>query len=292
MLDPEQLEAWLKSANDRYRREEMPPRGRPFQAMSDYTREFKCSVAFDSPLAKSVFDWFHANSQPGSHAVGALFTGAFYFDACFWPLYIPLGYGMFSLNALECLGTMPLPLKQQIEQSRQDLWHLAIYWADCCDYAYGIDDVRKQEKLNPKALSFIENADRELIGAIAQLNSARPNSKAILALRMATEIFLKALLIQEKNLTDQQLKKLSHRIEDIAEECFVATRVQEFRAIAKAASIFPDVSDRYTGDERKLSEVWRAVCVAQAAATTVTRRYTDRDMRPQIYGPREGTGQQ
>jgi hypothetical protein len=104
---------------------------------------------------------------------------------------------------------------------------------------------------------------------------------------MATEIFLKALLIQERGLSDQQLKRLSHRIEDIAEECFLVTKNPEFCAIAKAASVFPDVSDRYTGDERKLSEVWQAVCVAQAAATTVTRQYTDRDMRPQIFRPQE-----
>lgn len=285
MLDTNQLEIWLKSANERYRREEMPPRARPFRAMSDYTREFNCSVALDSPLAKFVFDWFYENSQPGSHAIGALFTGAFYFDACFWPLYIPHGYGMFSLNALECLKTMPQPLKDQLEQSREDLWRLAIYWADCCDYAYGIDDIRKLVKLRDNALNFIKNGDRELIGAMAQLNAARPNTKAILSLRMATEIFLKALLIQEKDLCEKQLKKLSHKIEDIAEECFQVTQLADFSRLAKAASVFPDVSERYTGGECKLSNVWQAVCVTQAAATAVTRLYSNRDMRSQIIQP-------
>lgn len=288
MLNPKQLEAWLQAANERYRREEIPPRRRPFQAMSDYTREFNCSVALDSPLAKSVFDWFYANSQPESHAVGSLFTGTFYFDSCFWPLYIPIGYGKFSLNALECLETMPEALKQQVEQSQKDIWHFHIYWADCCDYAYGVDDIKKEGKLCQKALRFIENGDKELNGAIAQLNSPRPNPKAILSLRLATEIFLKALLIQEKELNDKELKKLNHRIQDIAEECFLATNISEFRDIAKAAGVFPAVSDRYTGEERKLSEIWRAVCVAQAAATTVIRRYSYRDIRPQIFGrPRE-----
>lgn len=285
MIDPNTLETWLASTNARYRANELPPRHRPFRALSDFSREFKCSISLDSPVAKSIFDWFYKHSQPGAHAVGALFTGAFYFDACFWPLYIPIGYGTFSLNALDCLETMPLPIKEHVSQSRQDLWNLALYWADCCDYAYGIDDISKQGKLNGKALAFIQNGDRELAGAIAQLVSPRPNAKAILALRMACEIFLKTLLIHERNLTDQQLKKLSHKIEDIAAECFAITHAPEFDAVAKAQGAFPDVSDRYDGAERKLSEVWNALCVTQIAATAVIRQYTDRDMRSQLFSP-------
>ena len=100
---------------------------------------------------------------------------------------------------------------------------------------------------------------------------------------MASEIFLKALLIQERNLSDQQLIKLGHKIKDIADECFAVTHAPEFEAVASAANSFPEISDRYDGDERRLSEVWEALCIAQIAATAVIRRYTDRDMRSQIY---------
>ncbi len=283
MLNPNELETWLQAANERYRCAEMPPRQRPFQAMNDYTREFNCSVAFGSPTATIVFDWFYAHTKLGSHAVGALFTGAFYFDACFWPLSIPIGYGTFSLNALESLETMQQPLREQLEESRNDMCRLATYWADCCDYAYGMSDLRQLSTLDQRAMTFLENGDKELVGAIAQLVSQRPNDKAILALRMTTEIFLKALLIQENGLTDNQLKKLSHRLEDVAKQCFLATKLSEFQAVAKASKVFPEVSDRYTGTDTKLSDVWLALCVAQTAATTVTRRYTERDMRPQLF---------
>lgn len=100
---------------------------------------------------------------------------------------------------------------------------------------------------------------------------------------MACEIFLKALLIQEKNLTDSQLKNLSHKIKDIAADCHSATGIPEFDAVATAASVFPEVSERYDGDEWKLSEIWKALCIAQVAATSVVRRYTNRDMRSQVF---------
>lgn len=282
MSDSNDLQVWLQATNSRYREEHIPPRGRPFKALSDFTREFNCSITMGSPTAKAIFDWFHVHSAPDSHAIGALFTGAFYFDAYFWPLRIPFGYGTFTLNALDCLETMPQAIKDQLSKSNKDMWILALHWADCCDYAFGIDDIENEGKLNSKALAFIRNADRELVGAIAQLIAPRPNAKAILALRMSIEIFLKVILIQERNLNDQQLKKLSHKLEDIAGDCFSVTGRKEFSEIAKAVVGFPEVSERYDGQEKSLQEVWCAMLVAQATATAVIRQYTDRDIRSQI----------
>jgi hypothetical protein len=289
MIEPHVLDAWLNSTNARYRAEEVPPRQRPFRALSDFSREFKYAFLIDSPIANSITDWFYKNSAPGAHAIGSRFTGAYFFDAYFWPLHIPIGYGSrLPIDVFDCLKTMPQPVKELVHQSPQDLWNLVLYWADCIDYGYGIDDIRKLGKFNEKALTFINNGDQELTGAIAQLILPRPNLKAILALRLACEIFLKALLIQERNLTDDsQLKKLSHKIEGIAAECFEETNIPEFDVVRNSADVFPPVSDRYDGTERKLSEVWDALCVTQIAATAVIRRYTDRDMRPQIFAERK-----
>jgi hypothetical protein len=219
MIDPKVLEVWLNSANTRYRVDEVPLRKRPFKALSDFSCEFNCPVATDSLVAQVISEWFYAHSQPGSHAIGPLFTGAFYFDTCFWPMHIPIGASDISVNALDSLKTMPEVLKEQLSQSRQDFHRLIFYWVDCCDYASGMDDINKQGNFSTKALAFAQNGHKELVGAISQLTLQRPNVKAILALRMASEIFLKALLIQERSLTtDQQLKQLSHRIEDIAHE--------------------------------------------------------------------------
>lgn len=242
----------------------------------------------DAPIAKSILDWFYKHSAPGSHAIGSMFTGAFYFDAYFWPMHIPVGYGTFSISAFDCLETMPEAVKEFLAKNQQDAKNLALYWIDCCDYAYGFDELQKTNKLDSRAFVFLNNGDRELRGAVAQLLSPRPNTKAILALRMACEIFLKVLLIQEKNLTNSQLRNLSHKIKDIAGDCHVATGVPEFDSVATAASVFPEVSERYDGGEWKLSEVWNALYVAQVAATAVVRHYTDRDMRSQVFSSKGG----
>jgi hypothetical protein len=177
---------------------------------------------------------------------------------------------------------MPITIKDSISKSSKDSAEMLQYWVNCFDYAYGLHDIRGLNLLTSRTLRFIENGNLELCGAINQLVSARPNPKAILSLRLACEIFMKALLIEEMGLNNAQLKKLSHNIEDIAKECFAVSGVSEFKMVADLASIFPDVSDRYEGSSRCLYDVWNAVAITQVAATTVIRCFSKRDMRSQI----------
>lgn len=282
MIDQQSLKNWLESTNARYSAEQIPYQHRPLRALLDYSRDFKCKFVHDAPIAKLILNWFYERSAPESHAIGSMFTGAFYFDAYFWPLSIPIGYGSFKINPFDCLESMPNVIKENVAKSPEDSAGLLEYWVDCCDYAYGLDDIYKLNSLMPSTLSFIENGSLELSGAINQLVTSRPNPKAILSLRFACEIFMKALLIEEKGLDNTHLKRLGHSIKDIATECYSVSGISEFKIVADLASIFPSVSDRYDGSSRDLFNVWNAVVCTQMAVTTVIRNYSRRDMRSQL----------
>jgi hypothetical protein len=62
---------------------------------------------------------FEQNTKSGSHYVGPLFIASFYFDACFWNLFIPIGYGRFRLDPFELLKTMPDVIKESIKKDSQ-----------------------------------------------------------------------------------------------------------------------------------------------------------------------------
>ena len=81
MTPDEVTDAWLGEANERYRHLQIPPIGRPFKALSELSTK-SGPIAFDLPVAAKVFSWFQANTKPGSHSIGAMFSGAFFFDAC------------------------------------------------------------------------------------------------------------------------------------------------------------------------------------------------------------------
>lgn len=282
MLSPTDLRSWLAAANRRYSAEGIPHKERPFQAVSDFTREHSCSLAMDDPLAKTIFDWFFENSPPGAHQVGPVYTGVHFYDTAFWPVHVPLTFGKVSVNAMDCLETMPPQIKKILEANHRDIRTYVVHWANCMDYGYGQMDLDGASPIQPRALQLLNAANAELVGANAQLLVLRPNVKAILGMRMASEIFLKAVLVQERNFTDSQLMKISHKLEDAANACAEATGERAFEDIAKRASLYPPVSARYDDTEWLNTCVWQAASLTQLTAATVTRLYTDRDMRASI----------
>ena len=282
MISTAELLMWLSAANRRYGAEEFPHKGRPFQAMSDFTREHRCTLAMDDPLTKRIFDWFYEHSPPGAHQVGSVYTGVHFYDTAFWPVHVPLIYGQVSVNALDCLETMPVQIKKVLEANRRDFWTYVDHWVNCMDYGYGQMDLKGTLRLKTRASKFLRAAHYELVGANAQLLEPRPNVKAILGMRMATEIFFKTVLVEEDNLTDQQLKSISHKLEDAANACAEATKEKLFEQIGKLSSLYPPVSARYDDTEWSSTRVWQAATLTQLTGATVTRLYTDRDMRASV----------
>ena len=279
---PQDIQAWIEAANRRYATEGIPHKGRPFRAMSDFTRERHCSLALDDPLTKAIFQWFYDHSPPRSHEIGSVYTGVYLFDAAFWPVSIPVIFGQVRLNSLNCLETMPTTIKKMLESSRQELWNYVVHWTNCIDYGYGQMDLEQNNYLKPRALKLLNAGHAELIGANSQLLEPRTNVKAILSLRMATEIFLKTILVQELDLTEDELRKISHKLSDAATKCAEATRNNIWSEIAERTELFPPISARYDNTDWPAQRVWQACSLTQLAAATLAREYTDRDIRSTI----------
>jgi hypothetical protein len=282
MLTNQQLNDWLERANERYRQRDLPPRQRPFRAISDLSKEFKISIDFGSDVAGKIFDWFTNHTQAGSHAIGSLFTGAYYFDACFWPVSIQVGFGTFVPKALDALETMPKMLKNQLCADRSEVRNYTSYWADCVDYAYGSDALQTRRSLSSYAAGLLQGGQGEIEGTVAQLCSARPNPKAIMSARMAAEIHLKLLLVAKGGKDAAFLRSIGHDLQKTIDACLSVAAVKEFAIIRPMLAIFPDVSARYVGTEKPMREIWEAYCIAQATAATVMRVLSGDDRRLQI----------
>lgn len=259
-------------------------RRRPFLALEHYSKDFGVvAIAFDSPPAKAIFDWFSKNTKSGSHQVGSLFTGVFYYDSSFWPVDVFIGYGRCELNALASLQAMPDSMKEELMSAPQTAWPYVLTWANTVDYGYGIDDL---EKTLPRgatfALSLLKNADREMRSAVAQLLEHRPNTKAAMSCRMATEIFLKAFLVLKAQFSEREVRAFSHHLDKLLSKIREIDAVHDVLHIEKELAAFPTISDRYTGAELTVRALWRAYEVALHAAAAVVRSFTDRNLRSAV----------
>jgi HEPN domain-containing protein len=274
---------WLTEANSRYRAKSLPSKKRPFQALLDYTREKHVAISFSSPAAERVFQWFKERTAPGADRIGALFTGSYFYDAHFWPVTIPIGFGNIKLDAFRSLETMPNPVKIELSRDPDELRTYVAYWIDCADYGFGYDDIRKFGVLSPRAMALLKNADHELRGAVDLVSDLRPNTRAAFSARMATELFLKALLVEKSGYDDKVLRNLSHNLDTLLGHAEAICPANEIRLLKGLTSVFPRIDERYFGEDLERSEVGNALSTCQLAATTVIRQFTDRDTRSQIF---------
>lgn len=274
---------WLSNANTRYRAESLPAKRRPFEALLDYTREKHGAISFTSPAAAKVFRWFKARTAPGADHIGALFTGSYFYDAHFWPVTIPIGYGNVKLDAFQSLETMPDAVKIELSRDSDELRTYVLYWIDCVDYAFGYDDIRKFGALSERSMALLKNADHELRGAIDLVSDLHPNPRAAFNARMATELFVKALLVERARYDDKALKDLSHNLDKLFEHAEAICPANEITVLRGLTAVFPRIDERYFGGDLTPVQVGNTISTCQMAATTVIRQFTDRDSRSHVF---------
>lgn len=278
MFNCEKLNDWIEITNRRYSAEGIPHKSRPFKAWRDFSLEFQSSFTMDHPTIKAIFHWFYENSPPRAHEIGSIYTGIYLYDTVFWPIYVPIIFGTVNINAIDCMETMPAQIKKNLISSQQNQKDYLLHWANCIDYGYDQSDLESVSCLKPRTRIFLGAAHAELIGANSQLLEARPNVKAILGLRMATEIFLKAVLVQELDFSDDKLRKISHKLEDAAYKCAEVTKTDVFNKIAESVFLYPSVSARYDDTKWPIDKVWQAAALTQLTGASVTRFYSERNI--------------
>lgn len=281
-------ENWLRAINERFRNTEIPPNIRPFLAVGEFSEEFKFPISMSSEITDYIFTWFYENTKPGSHTIGSLYKGAFYFDSCFWQIDIPIGIGSCYVNTFDRLRSMPDNLKAEIKLNRQLWWNFTFFCIDCWDYAYGYDNILKLNNLNQLAINFIKSAHKELQATVSLLLEDKPQAKAMETARMAVEMYLKSILIIKNNWSDEKelRSKFGHDLIKTAEKCIELTQSQEIKHIKNQLLIFTAIKSRYEGKDWTASELWLSYQLAQMIGTTFTRIFSNRDSRTQIINDR------
>jgi hypothetical protein len=277
------LSEWLEAFNERMGREGVPHLGRPLRAWSEWCRESGESLEIGDPKAQQIFEWFEGRSPAGSLFPASVFTGAFYFDAYFWPVCIPMVYGTHSLSASDSLASMPAITKTKLFANPEDLGSFKALWADCLDYGQGLLSLNREaapasvldagQKEPPGSFwrGLVISGDRMLRSAVEDLCKDSPGENALQSSRMAFEMFLKAFLARDHGLSEDDARNISHDLSKLMGKVLEVTPNQVFREANTRLDGFPNVTDRYAGKPYSNSELWNAYKVAQAVAAEVIR---------------------
>ena len=273
----------LSKINDEMSRDGVPHRRRSFEALSRLSRELGVSVAFPSPLADHVMAWFKARIKPGADLVGALSTSAYFFDAEFWAVRVPVFYGTCSLQPLDALTDMPPATKERV-----GLDYL-IWWADCMDYALGLPEVVSKYPPRNNGIHFLEAADQELRSGISLVLERQPSERSILPFRMATEMFLKAFIALKQGLSDSQARAINHDLKAGLREFCKAGGGSAWMRVEPQLGAFPPISGRYQKQVVSRKGLWVGLTIAHALGASVVRAFAEVDTRVQVVRSLEAT---
>lgn len=274
-------ESWLEQFNERMATEGVPHLQRPLRAMEEWTRLHPVTLAFDSPEVSAVFRWFERNSPPAAHYIGSVFQGAYYFDAAFWPVDIPLVYGTVRLNAFDMLTGMPVPIKQRLARE-PNLMDFLLFWADCVDYGYGHQEALRAAQLSDFGKELFQSAHREVSAATVILLEKRANPKALESSRMALEMFLKTFIAAHIGLSEKEARALGHDLEAALQECVHIVPNSELQDLVGQLKMFPPINARYQALHIPAQNIWHGYALTMFCAATIVRGLTGTDIRPTI----------
>ncbi|WP_297809563.1 hypothetical protein [uncultured Methylophaga sp.] len=282
-MDDSALEEYLLKLNSEFSSSGLEHKKRPWEALRRYSTDHNVSVSISSSTADRIFKWFEKRSKPGANEIGSLFNSVYFYDGEFWDISIPLSYGRVQLNALDSLAEMPSPIKAQLMNENNELWKYTIFWADCVDYAHGLEDLTKTGKISGFGKELLFAGSQELKTAIQLLSQNKPDPRSILNSRMAVEIFIKSFIALKIGLSQSEAKSLGHNLVKGLKRFVEVSGYEDFMKIEKDLKIFPRVEERYKEQSLTRGDLWLAFTIAQSFGTIVAREFTGRNTLEQVF---------
>lgn len=277
------FETWISHLNEQLSQEGIGHFNRPIIAIQRYSIDFKVAIAFDSATAKRIFHWFETSSKPGVHAVGPKFRSAYWFDAEFWEVDIPIFFGSIKLDPIEALHGMPPNVLSRLKESLS-FKEYALHWADCLDYTYGFDFISKTAAYKSSgAFDLLCAGNEEIKSAIALALELRPNARCAMSSRMSIEMHMKWCLAHEFNFGEKELRNIGHNLQSAVEQITHKANDPTFRSVANGIETLPQISDRYEALAKiGLPAMWSGLSSAHRVAAWITRRHSPYNVRRDV----------
>jgi hypothetical protein len=187
------------------------------------------------------------------------------------------------INPGDSLYSMPLSIKDDIFSKPNTAWDYVITWATTHDYGWGYSEM--SDGLDDSGIRLLKSGNDHLKSAISQLLGDSRTARVSDTSRMAVEIFMKSFIALKVGLTDAESRKYSHDLDKLVQRCKSLSKSVEWEMIENSLNTFPDIKDRY--DSPKFDPVvsWISYFAALSVGCAITREFTTRDIRTQVYPP-------
>jgi hypothetical protein len=296
---PVPSENWLRTLNERYRREEMSPAERPIRALEEWAAIHGQPRSFGSLVfshlggeAWRVIDrFFCKHTKLGHDRIQPLSRSAWFYDASFYEikLFVILGGTgpVTTINPFKCLETsMPKSLLWEFSRDEPSVQEYLDHLSNALDSFVGADPIR-QKLSQPFARKFLGAAEAHLDSAVTALLDNDPSREAVGHAighsRLTFETSLKALAAEKMQLTEKEARHdIRHRLDKLVGvkiiKCAHLFGAADFARIKDAAidsattqCLFPPHDAHYQAGNFAPRRLWNCYATAQHSLATVLR---------------------
>lgn len=249
---------------------------RPFHVAMAWMGERKISGnLLDDEIWKPLMQIYQRLYPDGNFSAPALLVGGVALRDRMYPARVPIGYGKINFDPLKCIDVTREELALIFRHYPEQGWRAFYGVCDLWDFGYGVDDLIKT---GSPASDLLNNA-RSSIAATQRILSVDIDIDAATQTTcLSAELSMKAAL-KHLGCADPQLKKLSHRLPDLAKALIDVRPSSTDDRLRTACNKFPDyVETRYASHGLTRVQLMDLAMRAQFVAADAIRRVSDRDM--------------
>lgn len=253
---------------------------RPFHVALAWMRENGVSAPlFDPAIWTPLMDIYRKLYPTGDFNMPNLFEGGVAIRDRMYKVKVYVGFGTNRIEPLKSIEISPRELEVVFKHYPDDGWRALYGVADVWDFAYGIDDLSRNQ--GPEAL-LLSNARSSVASTARTLIGDLDIDSAVQTACLSAELAMKGALAS-LGWTEKQYRNLGHDLVKAAEALSKAAPRPSDAMLLGACAQFPDyVKTRYADHGLSRKELMSLAMRAQYVAAEAVRRITDRDLAGQI----------
>ncbi|GBQ40282.1 hypothetical protein GOB83_11920 [Acetobacter fabarum] len=241
-------------------------------------QNLSCNV-FDDAIWKPLMDIYRDLYPSGNFSMPVMFEGGVALRDQMYRVEIPLGFGQFSVNPIDCIKMSCNELKLIFQHYPEQGWRAFYGVADLWDFIYGADDL---SHVGGDAHQLLTNARSSLAATARILSGDVDIDAAVQTICLTVELAFKGALAV-CGWSEPRYRKLSHHLHKLADALIGEVSTMRDDRLRGAVAKFPDyVGTRYSSHGMTRSELMVLAMRAQFVAGEALRRVSSRNLAPQI----------
>lgn len=241
------------------------------------------SILQDDPLFNAVNHVYRELYRPSDLHMPPMHVGAFMFRDVFFPLRIPVMYGLPRINPIDFLTDVPEIQKRWLFTEQESGLAFFDQVIDLIDFVYGLDDLEGTGQLPDKTVEWWYLAKQQLEAAAATVLSSFNKYAVIQNCCISTELLLKGALmakgIDKKTLASKK-HGYGHKLENLVDK--TAEQLPDFdrETALFAVKQLPDyVESRYEAKDFSRLNLGSFLMNTQFIGGEILRQFSNRNFR-------------